>query len=156
LHEQKLVVPFTQAAEIDCRAYSILLERAVVDFGADVSFGQAVNKLKEHYGINIALSAVQNITKEHAKMCYAMQEQDANLSGTKSARCLIGEMDGAMIPIVIFEANENPDKRKWRKAGWKEARLSVVREHQDISSYSRHHRTCWRFTGSMCKTARIC
>jgi len=44
LHEQKLVVPFTQSAEIDCRDYSILLERAIVDFGADVSFRQTVDK----------------------------------------------------------------------------------------------------------------
>jgi hypothetical protein len=133
LHEQKLVVPFTQVAEIDCRAYSILLERAIVDFGADVSFGQAVDKLKEHYGISVSLSAVQNITKQHAKACYAMQEQDADLAERKNARCLIGEMDGAMIPIVIFEANESVDKRKWRKTGWKEARLSVVREHKSLT-----------------------
>jgi len=127
------VVPFTQDAKIECRAYSILLERAIVDFGADVSFGQAVDKLKEHYGISVSLSAVQNITKQHAKMCYAIQEKDADLSGTKKARCLIGEMDGAMIPIVIFEANENIDKRKWRKTGWKEARLSVMREDKSLT-----------------------
>lgn len=127
------MVPFTQDAKIGCRAYSILLERAIVDFGADVSFGQTVDKLKEHYGISVSLSAVQNITKQHAEMSYAMQEKDADLSGTKKARCLIGEMDGAMIPIVIFEANESIDKRKWRKTGWKEARLSVMREHKSLT-----------------------
>lgn len=127
------MVPFTQAAEIDCRAYSILLERAIVDFGADTSFGEAVEKLKEHYGIDISLSAVQSITKQHAEMSYAMQEENADLSGKKNAHCLIGEMDGAMIPIVIFEANENLDKRKWRKIGWKEVRLSVAREHQSVT-----------------------
>src|SRR3990167_2864936 len=133
LHEQKLVVPFTQSAEIDCRAYSILLERAIVDFGADVSFRQTVDKLKEHYGINVSLSAAQTITKQHARGCYAMQEKDADLSGTKNVRCLIGEMDGAMIPVVVFEENENVDRRKWRKAGWKEARLSVAREHKSLA-----------------------
>ena len=40
----------------------------------------------------------------------------------------IGEMDGAMVPIIFFEPNKSKDKRKWRKAGWKEARLSVARE----------------------------
>ena len=62
-----------------------------------------------------------------------MQEKDADLSGKNQARCLIGEMDGAMIPIVIFEANESLDKRKWRKTGWKEARLSVAREHKSLT-----------------------
>lgn len=133
MHNQKLVVPFTQTAEIDCRDYSVLLERAIVDFGADASFGQAVEKLKEHYGISVSASAVQSITKKHAEACYAMQEEDAGLTGKNKARCLIGEMDGAMIPIVFFEANESLDKRKWRKTGWKEARLSVAREHKSMT-----------------------
>lgn len=76
---------------------------------------------------------MQVITKKHAKACYAMQEQDSNLPGKKTAQCLIGEMDGAMIPIVIFENNGNLDKRKWRKVGWKEARLSVVRGYKSLT-----------------------
>ena len=128
LHKQKLVVPFSQVAGVDCRDYSLLLERVITDFGADVSFGQVVEKLTEHYGISISASAVQNITKKHAKACYEMMEDEADLSGKSESRCLIGEMDGAMIPIVLFEANESVDKRKWRKTGWKEARLSVARE----------------------------
>ena len=94
LHNQKLVIPFTWTAEIDCRDYSVLLERSIVDFGADASFGQAVEKLKEHF--SVSASAVQSITKKHAEACYAMQE-DADLAGKNKARCLIGEMDGAMI-----------------------------------------------------------
>lgn len=130
LYKQKLIIPFNQEAEIDCRDYSISLERAIVDFGADVSFGHAAEKLKEHYGIDIPVSAVQSITKKHAEACYVMQEKEENLSRQSKARCLIGEMDGAMIPIVTFEVNEHLDKRKRRKAGWKEARLSVTREHR--------------------------
>ena len=107
MQDQKLVIPFTQTAEIECRDYSVLLERAIVDFGADASFGEAVEKLKEHYGINVSASAVQSITKKHAEACYAMQEEEADLVGKNKACCLIGEMDGAMIPIVIFEANES-------------------------------------------------
>lgn len=133
MHNQKLIIPFTQSTEVDCRDYSILLERAIVDFGADASFGQAAEKVREHYGISISATAVQSITKKHAEACYAMQEKEADLSGKSKARCLIGEMDGAMIPIVIFEANESLDRRKWRKTGWKEARLSVAREHKSLT-----------------------
>ena len=49
-------------------------------------------------------------------------------SDEKESQCLIGELDGAMIPVLSFEATESPDRRKWRKTGWKEARLSVSRE----------------------------
>lgn len=128
-----MVIPFTEATGVGCRDYSVLLERAIVDFGADTSFRQAVEKLREHYGISVAESAVQSITKKHAKACYIMQEQGEDVPRKNTARCLIGEMDGAMIPIVLFEANRHLDKRKWRKTGWKEARLSVAREHQSLT-----------------------
>ena len=62
-----------------------------------------------------------------------MQEKDSILPENKTAQCLIGEMDGAMIPIVIFENNGNLDKRKWRKVGGKEARLSVVQGHKSLT-----------------------
>ena len=122
-----------QGSEVDCRDYSILLERAIVDFGADNSFGQAVKKLKEHYGIEISAIAIQNITKKHAEAAYEMQEREADITGKTRVQCLIGEMDGAMIPIVAFEANTHADKRKWRKACRKEARLSVAREHKSLT-----------------------
>ena len=93
-----------------------------------MSFGQVVEKLKEHYGINIPASAVQNITKKHAKACYEMLENDARIPSEKESKCLIGELDGAMIPVLFFEPNESIDRRKWRKTGWKEARLSVAKE----------------------------
>ena len=80
-----------------------------------MSFGQVVEKLQEHYGITISASAIQNITKKHAKACYDMLEKEADLPTGKESRCLIGELDGAMIPIVLFEPNESADKRKWRK-----------------------------------------
>jgi len=57
LHKQKLIIPFTQEVGVDCRDYSMLLERAIVDFGANTSFGQAVEKFKEHYGISVSASA---------------------------------------------------------------------------------------------------
>jgi hypothetical protein len=40
--------PFSQKAGVQCRGYSRPLQRALVDFGADESFGGAVEKLREH------------------------------------------------------------------------------------------------------------
>lgn len=125
---QKLAIPFSHSAAINCRDYSLLLERVITDFGADVSFGQVVEKLKEHYGIIISASAVQNITKKHAKACYDMLENNPEQSGKEETKFLIGELDGAMIPVLFLEPNEHSDRRKWRKTGWKEARLSVAKE----------------------------
>jgi hypothetical protein len=63
---QKLEVPFSKSAVIHSRDYPLLLERVITDFGADVSFNEVVEKLKEHYGIIIPVSAVRIITKKHA------------------------------------------------------------------------------------------
>jgi hypothetical protein len=112
---------------------TLLLERVITDFGADVSFGQAVEKIREHYGINVSLSAAQAITKRHAKGCFEMIERDTKISSDKESACIIGEIDGSMIPIVFFEKDDNSDKRKSRKVCWKEARLSVAKEKGSIT-----------------------
>jgi Uncharacterised protein family (UPF0236) len=130
---KKLEVPFTTSANIRSRDYSLLLERVITDFGADISFGQAIEKIREHYGINVSLSAVQTITKKHAKGCFEMIEKDIEISRDKEATCVIGEIDGSMIPIVFFEKDANSDKRKSRKVCWKEARLSVAKEKGSIT-----------------------
>ena len=111
----------------------MLLERVITDFGADVSFGQAVEKIKEHYGITVSMSAVQNITKKHAKSCCELLDQEFEIDSSKESCCLIGELDGVMIPVLSFQQNESLDKRKWRKTGWKEARLCVAREHGTLT-----------------------
>src|SRR3990167_85793 len=129
---KKLEVPFSKSADIHSRDYSLLLERVITDFGADVSFNEVVEKLKEHYGIIISTSAVQIITKKHAKGCHDMLEQEEEMPN-KESKCVIGEMDGSMIPIVFLEKNENDDKRKWRKICWKEARLTVAKEKGSIT-----------------------
>ena len=53
------MTPFSKLAKVNCRDYSLLLERVITDFGADVSFEQVVEKLKEHYGISISTSGVK-------------------------------------------------------------------------------------------------
>lgn len=58
----KVIRPFSSSAQIHCRGYSLPLQRAITDFGADVSFGRIPEKLQEHYGITIPISSVQAIT----------------------------------------------------------------------------------------------
>jgi len=62
-----------------------------------------------------------------------MQEKDRAMSGTIKAQCVIGEMDGTMVPIVNFKDDGSLDKRKRRKVGWKEARLSVARKDKSLT-----------------------
>lgn len=54
----KRVRPFAQSANVSNHGYSLPLQRVVTDFGADQSFGQAVDKLAEHYGVVLNESAI--------------------------------------------------------------------------------------------------
>ena len=95
----KLCRPFQSRAEVSCRGYSTRLQRALTDFGADVSFAEVRDKIREHYGIDIANGAAATITEGHARK---MTDTDMtpDVRPTKEALTLIAQIDGSMIPMV--------------------------------------------------------
>lgn len=117
-----------QKFRVHCRHYSRPLQRALIDFGADVSFEQAAAKMKEHYGLTIAASVIQKITKNHARQISHLTTPDLN----KNARLMVVEMDGGMVPIVEI-GQVGADLRKTRKVGWREAKLCFARVHNQVS-----------------------
>jgi hypothetical protein len=124
--------PFSESARLKCRCYSRRLQRAIVDFGADSSFGEAQKKIKEHYGIDVAVSGVQSITENHAKMAYEYIEKQNFKDG--KADIVISEMDGSMIPIVETSIpEEGVDSRKCKEIRWQEARLCMSRNSKEVT-----------------------
>lgn len=124
--------PFSESAAVECRGYSEGLQRAMSDLGADIAFAAAAAKLKEHYGIEVPISAVRAITEEHGAVILAQEQGlSAELEGG-GVPMLIVEMDGSMLPVVETAepgVGETPrDRRKTRQVGWKEARLALVHE----------------------------
>lgn len=107
----------------------------MTDFGADESFEDAAQKIKEHYGIALPVSAVREITLQHAER---MLERDlqTDLPETGISQ-LIAELDGSMVPTVTFPegetADSTKDKRKQRRVEWKQARLVLVRNLWEVS-----------------------
>lgn len=123
IEDKKLLRPFSRSSQVRGRSYSLPLERALTDFGADVPFGKVVEKMKEHYGIEVPSSTIRLITEKHA--CKV-----ANLKKTEAAyeQVLVSETDGSMIPIVeIDSCKKVGDARKARKVMWKEVKLSFAR-----------------------------
>lgn len=128
--------PFCESAGVSCRGYSLGLQRALSDFGADVAFGKVPQKLQEHYGIAVPVSAAQTITEQHAAV---MKTQPAVLQHLPRGGVaqLVGELDGSMVPIVNIAARADKaaprDGRKRRQLSWREARLSLVRAPDKVS-----------------------
>ncbi len=95
------------------------------DFGADHSFALAIAKVKEHYLIEVPLSAARHYTQKHAAQIQQSQPAPASLPGGGVAQ-VIAETDGCMIPIVKIAAKGPKDRRKRRLLDWQEARLSLA------------------------------
>lgn len=124
--------------QVKCKGYSTPLERRLVDFGADESFGKACDKMREHYGISIPFSSMRSITEKHGGEMRGNERLESEIPDEGGVRCLICEVDGTMIPIVdTFDKMDdvgNPiDKRKTREVRWKEARLSLAHPKGSVS-----------------------
>jgi len=124
--------PFSTSAEITNRGCSLPLQRVIVDFGADHSFGRVPKKLQEHYGIEIAVSTIRALTEKHASQIYEIEKVAKTVPDKAGCEIQIGEMDGSMIPIINTD-NEVKDKRKNKSLSWKEARLSITREKDSLT-----------------------
>jgi hypothetical protein len=103
-------------AEVRCREYS-QPQRVLTDFGAEVSFGRAVEQLREHYGIEVPGGAVRQITEQHAEEMLDQQRVLRELPEQSRQAQLIGEMDGSLVPIVTVKESVRSDRRKTRTVG---------------------------------------
>ena len=123
-----------------CQGYSLRLQRASVDFGADESVEKSANKLKEHYGIDVPITAIRKMLLKHGA---AMAEKrDLELESEfpqQGATTVIGQMDGCMVPIVTIKPRENNksprDGRKRRALSWQEARLALGRDTDKVTPH---------------------
>src|SRR5437899_8568922 len=107
----------------------------MTDFGAENAFAGAAAKLKEHYGIEVPVSAVRVVTEEHGAAMLAQEKQKSDWpesGGVAGVPVLIAEIDGSMLPVVETAepgAGEAPqDRRKTRQVSWKEARLALAHQ----------------------------
>jgi hypothetical protein len=124
------VRPFAGAARVKCRSLSVGLQRVCVDFGADASFAAAVEKVREHYGVEVGPSAVRAGTLAHGAALRLEPEVSVRLPRA-GVRELVAEIDGTLLPVVeVGEAAG--DKRKQRSCNWQEARLCLAGQAQAL------------------------
>ena len=112
--------PFCQSAGVRHRGFSKRLQRVVVDFGAEHSFGKAAQRVQEHYGIEVPVEAVRQYTLRHGRGINQLSAQ-----AVAPAQTLVVQMDGSMIPVV--ERGGGADGRKGKQLLWREARLCLAR-----------------------------
>jgi hypothetical protein len=127
--------------------HSVALQRALTDFGAEESFGQAAKRFEEHYGWVINRATVRREVERTALKAQKFVEVrlfKARLSSFKSLTTrpnieqLLVELDGCQIRTGILlpvEKAEVTKKRqllkRQRKLDWREVRVGLARPVQD-------------------------
>lgn len=120
--------PFCEQAAVHEKSYSLPLQRALADFGADESFVKAAQKVSEHYGIEVSVSAARAQTLVHARVIGAVKHE----APSQKVSTLITEMDGSMLPIVETVTTPEVDRRKGKRLSWQEARLCCARDKDKV------------------------
>lgn len=98
----------------------------MTDFGADLPFAQAMDKIVEHYGVVLGESTIARITEGHAGAIF-----DAAAPGRGwptqpgISTAIIVQTDGGMVPIVEIDPTQ-ADKRKGKKLLWREAKIGLA------------------------------
>jgi hypothetical protein len=109
--------------------YSRRLQRTVVDFGAEDSFGLAARRLELHYGVSLSASSVRKLTLSHAATIARQQQPEGTVGGLAAcgADYIIAQSDGTMLPILETRKARSRDLRKRRSCQWNEFRLCATR-----------------------------
>jgi hypothetical protein len=136
------VKPFEEQASIVNRNYSKRCQRLITDFGIEESFGQAVQRMKEHHGIDINVSAARNITEKQASRAAELLASEPAVS--QKSKQMILEMDGEMVPLVEYK--DSTDKRKTKTNLWGELRVSAVQNHNEVT---------WKYASSFNSTDEL-
>lgn len=133
---RQTIRPFSEAAQVYCHARSFLLQKAFTDFSAEGSFAQATQRIKEHYGVDIATSTTRIDVEKHAHQVSKMSEKFFDANMLSASEIIIGETDGAMVPIVTQKETSTLliDKRKNKLHEYKEARLALARPKGKITA----------------------
>jgi hypothetical protein len=94
-----------------------------VDFGADTSFAKSVEKVREHYRIEVNESLVREATLKHGEAMQMGIEVEVRMpvSGVKQ---ILSEMDGMFVPLVRVEGIG--DRRKRRVCEYGEAKQCLA------------------------------
>lgn len=123
--------PFAASAGVNARGCSRLLHRAVTDFGADVPYAQAMDKLVEHYGVLLPESTIRRITLRHARCMHqrsAGSPQGLPEKVAAGQQTFIAELDGTMVRTVRA-GSDALDRRKSKCTQWEEVKLSLAHAH---------------------------
>jgi hypothetical protein len=122
---------------------SVAVQRALADFGAEESFGQAAKRFCEHYGWNIGRATVRREVEKTAHVTHKYVQTRLFTAGwdylqpldtRPGVEQMLVELDGSHVRIgkkVVIEGVEITRKRRLakcqRQIDWREVRVGLAR-----------------------------
>jgi hypothetical protein len=122
-----LLRPFCLEHGLQPGGFSRKVRRAMVDFGAEVSFAAAAARMREHHDLNVRAEEVRQETYQHART----MAQLAPAARPPSA-VMVAQIDGSMVPILQRGA-ACADKRRARQIGWQELKACLARDQNCVT-----------------------
>lgn len=119
------------------------VERALTDFGAEESFGQATKRFKEHYGFEVGRTTVLRVVEGHAakaqkfvheRLVSARKQFDEPLATRPGVDRMIVELDGCEIRTGTLRTAGTDEKspvrelpKRVRETAWVDVRVGLAR-----------------------------
>lgn len=103
------------------------------DFGFEHSFAKAIKMIREHYGVDVCVSTMADVSRKHA---FLISEEEArhlsgNLLPAEGCENLLAETDGTFLRIVET-SNKKKDRRKTRIVAYEEGRLCASKSMNEL------------------------
>ena len=127
---------------------SLATERALTDFGAEESFGQATKRFKEHYGWDVGRTTILRVVEGHAidaetyvdqRLAASRSDFDEPVGVRPGADRLLTELDGCEIRTGTLvphpDGGTTPVRhrpRRQRREEWRDVRVGFVRQLDEI------------------------
>lgn len=124
------------------------VERALTDFGAEESFGQASRRFEEHYGFAVERTSVLRVVEGHARRAEqyvkgrlqaALQRHGEPLATRPGVDRMLIELDGCEIRTGVLEAAEKTERcrvravdKRVRKEAWRDVRVGFARVPEEV------------------------
>jgi hypothetical protein len=121
--------PFSEEVRIRSHAYSLRLQRVLVDFGAESSFEKSVGRVKEHYAITVPVTSVRKQSLRHGRAIVSIPER----KNARAASQLVTQMDGSMIPVM--QPGTGGDGRRGKTLFWREVKLCCARRQGETRAF---------------------
>jgi DNA-binding transcriptional ArsR family regulator len=119
------------------------VERALTDFGAEESFGQAAKRFQEHYGFEVGRTTVLRVVERHAAAAQAFVHErleaaqkkfDEPLATRPGVEPMLVELDGCEIRTGTLRPAETDERspvrglpKRVRDEAWRDVRVGLAR-----------------------------